>query len=128
MKNQKASSSETPSNIQSELSRKYDQSVSVPTIIDRERKLGYYQEHKKKKHHDREVLTRYSGERIHHDSSHHKFAPNSQEKWYLITSLDDNSTFMLYADSHSIFRFVQGRNILNYKHSMFTDDVDPPST
>lgn len=141
--------------IRSELLRKYDQSVSVPTIIDRAKKLGYYQEHKKQKHHDREVLTRYSGELIQHDSSHHKFAPNSQEKWYLITSLDDHSRFMLYADlvprettwthilalkeviqnfgipyayyvdCHSIFRFVQGRDSLHYKHSIFTDDVDP---
>ena len=123
--------------IQSELSRKYDQSVSAPTIIDRAKKLGYYQEYKKQKHHDREVLTRYSGELIQHDSSHHKFAPNSQEKWYLITSLDDHSRFMLYADlvphayyvdCHSIFRFVQGRDSLYYKHSIFTYDVDPPIT
>ena len=123
--------------IQSELSRKYDQSVSVPTIIDRAKKSGYYQEHKEQKHHDREVLTRYSGELIQHDSSHHKFAPNSQEKWYLITSLDDHSRFMLYADlvpyayyvdCHSIFRFVQGRDSLYYKHSIFTYDVDPPIT
>ena len=144
--------------IRSELLRKYDQSVSVPTIIDRAKKLGYYQEHKKQKHHDREVLTRYSGELIQHDSSHHKFAPHSQEKWYLITSLDDHSRFMLYADlvprettwthilalkeviqnfgipyayyvdCHSIFRFVQGRDSLYYKHSIFTYDVDPPIT
>ena len=40
-------------------------------------------------HHDREVLTNYAGEIVQHDSSHHKWSPYAQEKWYLITSLDD---------------------------------------
>ena len=96
----------------------------------------------KKTVHDREVLTRYAGELIQHDSSYHLWAPASEEKWYLITSLDDYSRFMLYAvliktetswahilalqtvilqyglpycyyvDSHSIFRFVRGRALM----------------
>jgi hypothetical protein len=46
--------------------------------------------------HDREVSTNYAGELIQHDSSYHLWSPSAKEKWYLITSLDDYSRFMLY--------------------------------
>jgi len=42
-------------------------------------------------------LTYYPGELIQHDSSHHQFSPFADSKWYLITSLDDFSRFILYA-------------------------------
>jgi hypothetical protein len=133
----------------------YHQKVSLPTIIDRAKKHGFYLKRPQKTAHDREVLTRYAGELIQHDSSHHLWAPASQEKWYLITSLDDYSRFMLYAvllktetswahilalqtvilrhglpysyyvDSHSIFRFVRGRDSLWYKHHLLTDEATP---
>jgi len=133
----------------------YHQKVSLPTIIDRAKKHGFYLKKPKKTTHDREVLTRYAGELIQHDSSHHLWAPASREKWYLITSLDDYSRFMLYAmllktetswahilalqtvilryglpytyyvDSHSIFRFVRGRDSLWYKHHLLTDETTP---
>jgi len=133
----------------------YHQKVSLPTIIDRAKKHGFYLKKPKKTAHDRELLTHYAGELIQHDSSHHLWAPASQEKWYLITSLDDYSRFMLYAvliktetswahilalqtvilryglpytyyvDSHSIFRFVRGRDSLWYKHHLLTDETTP---
>jgi hypothetical protein len=133
----------------------YHQKVSLPTIINRAKKHGFYLKKPKKTAHDREVLTRYAGELIQHDSSYHLWAPASQEKWYLITSLDDYSRFMLYAillktetswahilalqtvilqyglpyryyvDSHSIFRFVRGRDSLWYKHHLLTDEATP---
>ena len=133
----------------------YHQKVSLPTIIDRAKKHGFYLKKPKKTTHDREVLTRYAGELIQHDSSHHLWAPASREKWYLITSLDDYSRFMLYAmllktetswahilalqtvilryglpytyyvDSHSIFRFVRARDSLWYKHHLLTDETTP---
>jgi hypothetical protein len=83
------------------------------------------------------------------------WAPAAQQKWYLITSLDDHSRFILYAallkretswahilalqtvflkygcpisyyvDSHSIFRFVQGRDSVWREHHLFTDEIDP---
>jgi len=34
---------------------------------------------------------------IQHDSSYHLFSPADGEKWYLITSIDDYSRFLLYA-------------------------------
>jgi hypothetical protein len=141
--------------IRDRLRTTYHQKVSLPTIINRAKKHGFYLKKPKKTAHDREVLTRYAGELIQHDASHHLWAPASQEKWYLITSLDDYSRFMLYAvliktetswahilalqtvilryglpysyyvDSHSIFRFVRGRDSLWYKHHLLTDETIP---
>jgi hypothetical protein len=105
--------------------------------------------------HDREVLTNYAGELIQHDSSYHLFSPAAKEKWVLITSLDDYSRYILhaellrkestwahiaalqsvflqygmpfsyYVDSHSIFRFVRGRDALWYQHHQLTDEAAP---
>jgi hypothetical protein len=138
------------------LETKYNQKVSLPTIIDRAKKNNFYLKRKPKKaSHDREVVTNYIGELIQHDSSHHLWSPPAREKWHLITSLDDFSRFILYAtflkretswahilalqtvvlkygapflyyvDSHSIFRFVQGRDSLWRKHYTLTDEADP---
>lgn len=141
--------------IKDRLRATYHQKVSLPTIIDRAKKHGFYLKKPKRTLHDREVLTHYAGELIQHDSSHHLWAPAAQEKWYLITSLDDYSRFMLYAvliqketswahilalqtvilrfglpyayyvDSHSIFRFVRGRDSLWYQHHLLTDVTTP---
>jgi len=141
--------------IQDRLKGQYHQKVSLPTIIDRAQKHGFYLRKPKRTLHDREVLTHYAGELIQHDSSHHLWAPAAHEKWYLITSLDDYSRFMLYAvliqketswahilalqsvilryglpyayyvDSHSIFRFVRGRDSLWYQHHLLTDETTP---
>lgn len=60
---------------------KYDQKVSLPTIIDRAKKHGFYFKKKKKRAiHDREVLTNFVGELIQHDSSYHLWAPAAKEK------------------------------------------------
>ena len=137
------------------LYKKYKQEVSLPTIIDRAKKGDFYLKKKQKKTHDREVLTNYVGELIQHDASYHLFAPHADKKWYLITSIDDFSRYLLYAallkresswahihglevvivthgfpvsyyiDSHSIFRFVRGRDEMHYKHHLQTDDTDP---
>lgn len=133
----------------------HHQKVSLPTIINRAKKNGFYLPRAKKTAHDREVLTHYAGELIQHDSSYHLWAPAAQEKWYLITSLDDYSRLILYAvlrkketswahiqalqtiflryglpyayyvDSHSIFRFVQGRDSLWRNHHLLTDEANP---
>jgi hypothetical protein len=118
------------------LKDKYDHKVSLPTIIDRAKRFGFYDKAKKKKAHERQVLTNYIGELLQHDSSHHKWSPYAKDKWYLITTLDDYSrkilygdflesetswahiqsaeqttlkygiAYSFYVDSHSIFRFV----------------------
>jgi len=77
---------------------KYGISVSLPTIINRAKDNGYYQKKIAKKIHDREVLTNLVGELIQHDSSHHQWSPYMDKKLYLITSIDDYSRLLLYAD------------------------------
>jgi len=141
--------------IKNRLQITYRQKVSLNTIIHRAKEHGFYLKKPKRITHDREVLTRYAGELIQHDSSLHLWAPAAQEKWYLITSLDDYSRFILYAtlvkketswthilalqtvilrcglpyayyvDSHSIFRFVQGRDSFWRKHHLLTDEATP---
>jgi len=141
--------------VKERLEKNYDQKVSVNTVIDRAKKYNFYLKRRKKKSHDREVSTNYIGELIQHDSSLHLFAPAAQKKWYLITSLDDHSRYMLYArfivkessyshirgletvftkhgipycyyvDSHSIFRFVQQRDSIWRKHYTLTDQATP---
>jgi hypothetical protein len=141
--------------IKDRLRKTYRQKVSLNTIIHRAKKHGFYLKKPQRAIHDREVLTRYAGELIQHDSSHHLWAPAAKEKWYLITSLDDYSRFLLYAvlvrketswthilalqtvilrhglpfayyvDSHSIFRFVRGRDPLWYQHHLQTDETTP---
>jgi hypothetical protein len=141
--------------IKDRLKKTYRQKVSLTTIIRRAKTHGFYLKKPKRTTHDREVLTRYVGELIQHDASYHLWAPAAQEKWYLITSLDDYSRLILYAalvkkettwthilalqtvilkyglpycyyvDSHSIFRFVQGRDSNWRKHYLLTDEATP---
>jgi len=72
--------------------------VSVTTIIDRAKKLGCHKPRRKRKVHEREVLTASIGALVQHDSSLHQWSPFAQEKWYLITSIDDYSRKILFAD------------------------------
>jgi len=140
--------------VKEQLKIKFEQQVSLPTIINRAKKHNFYLKKPKHKVHDREVLTNYVGELIQHDSSLHKWSPYASEKWYLITSIDDFSRYLLYAvllrkettwahimalqalflkhglpssiyaDSHSIFRFVQSRDSVWRKHYLLTDEAD----
>jgi hypothetical protein len=129
--------------------------VSLPTIITRAQRLGCYQPHPRKKVHDREVVTTAIGALIQHDASHHRWSPYAQDRWVLITSLDDFSRKILYADlfeqettwahiraaevlmrtygiplryyvdSLRVFRFVQGRDSFWRRHILQTDEADP---
>lgn len=141
--------------IKNQMESKYKQNVSLPTIIKRAKEHGFYIKKPEHKPHTREVITNYVGELIQHDTSMHRFSPYVKEFWYLITSLDDFSRFLLYAallrfesswahikalestslryglplsyyvDSHSIFRFVRERDELWYKHNKTTDEATP---
>lgn len=128
--------------------------VSTTTIIERAKKLGCHKPRRKRKQHDREVLTASVGALIQHDSSFHLWSPFAENKWYLVTSIDDYSRKLLFADfflkettwahiqavqtliqayglplryyvdSLRVFRFVQGRDSNWRKHVLETDDVD----
>jgi hypothetical protein len=142
--------------VQKRLEKTYKQTASLATIIRHAKATGYYlPKRNKPRTHAREVLTSHIGELIQHDASYHLWAPDSGAKWTLITSLDDHSRFLLYAqlvehesswahiqalehvvikygapmayytDSHSIFRYVKGRDQRHMSFERFTDDVDP---
>lgn len=128
--------------------------VSTTTIIKRAKSYGcYIPIRKSKDHHDREVITSSVGELIQHDASHHKWSPFADNKWVLITSLDDYSRMLMYADfvetetswahiqaaqylMHTfgiphryyvdnlrVFRFIQHRDSTWKKLILGTDDV-----
>jgi hypothetical protein len=129
--------------------------VSVPTIIQRAKRLGCHKPRRKAKTHDREVVTTAVGALVQHDASLHLWSPYAQEKWTLITSIDDYSRKLLFADfftqetswSHiqaaqrlmqqygiplryyvdnlRVFRFVQYRDSFWRNHVLQTDEVDP---
>ncbi len=128
--------------------------VSLTTIIKRAKQLDCHKPRRKRKAHDREVLTAAIGALIQHDASLHQWSPFAQEKWYLVTSIDDYSRKLLFADffakettwthmratqavlqqnglplryyvdSLRVFRFVQGRDSFWRKHVLETDEVD----
>lgn len=73
--------------------------VSPTTVVKRAIQQGAYLPKKKRKaRHDRQVLTAAAGDLIQHDASLHKWSPYAEQKWSLITSLDDYSRLLLYAD------------------------------
>jgi hypothetical protein len=132
---------------------KQDIQVSVPTIIQRAKQLDCYKPQRKHKVHTREVMTTAIGALIQHDASIHLWSPYASEKWTLITSIDDYSRMLLFADLVSqetswahiqaaqtlmqtfgiplrfyvdnlrVFRFVQNRDQVWKKHILETDDV-----
>lgn len=127
--------------------------VSLSTIINRAKANGYYLAKPARKIHDREVLTNLAGELAQHDSSLHQWSPYLKEKFYLITTIDDYSRLLLYAelvaqenawahilalksvflqygcpfkyypDQHSIFRYVKDRD-KNRPHNTFRQFTD----
>jgi len=129
--------------------------VSLPTIIDRAKALGCHQGRPKKKAHDREVVTTAVGALIQHDASHHLWSPYADRKWVLISSLDDYSRkilfadffeaettwthiqasealfrryglpFCYYVDSLRVFRYVHKRDSFWYNTVLKTDEADP---
>ena len=129
--------------------------VSTTTITTRAKALGCYRPHRKSQVHDRQVLTAAIGALVQHDASVHLWSPYAAEKWTLITSIDDYSRKLLFADffphetawAHiqaaqtlmqtyglplryyvdnlRVFRFVQKRDSFWRNHVLTTDDVDP---
>lgn len=133
--------------------RKKKIQVSVPTIIQRAKQLDCYKPQRKRKVHDRMVVTSAIGALIQHDASLHLWSPYASEKWTLITSIDDFSRLLLFADfvteesswAHiraaqalmqafglplryyvdnlRVFRFVSERDSVWRKNILNTDDI-----
>lgn len=84
--------------VRDDLLKEHGVKISVPTIISRAKDNGFYLPKREHKVHDREVITNFAGELVQHDSSLHQWSPFSEDKWHLITSLDDYSRGLLFAD------------------------------
>lgn len=128
--------------------------LAVQTVINRAKDWNFYLSGKpKKKCHDREVITDAVGMLMQHDSSTHLWSPFATEKWCLITTIDDHSRKLLfaelfenetvwnhikavesvtleygagmsyYADNHSIFRFICHRDSIWQHQILGTDDA-----
>lgn len=124
--------------VRDEVERKTGKRVSAETVRKRAHEWNFAViKTRKEKAHARMILTEKPGVLLQHDSSVHLFAPFSEKRYYLITTLDDFSRKLLYArfceeetawdhimavkmvilrfgipvsyyvDNHSIFRFVQ---------------------
>lgn len=127
--------------------------VSLATVIRRAKVNNFYKAKVAGKVHDREVITNFPGELLQHDSSVHLWSPYMDEKLYLITTIDDYSRLILYAelvekentwnhilalksvflqygcplkyypDQHAIFRYVKDRDKLR-PHNHFNQFTD----
>jgi len=90
-------------------------SASTTTITARAKALDCYRPRPKRKVHDREVLTTSIGALVQHDASLHLWSPYAQEKWTLITSIDDYSRKLLFADFFPVettWNHIQAARIL----------------
>jgi hypothetical protein len=141
--------------VRDELVERTGTALSIETVRRRAHTWGFVTGTRKKHAvHDRAVLTTAVGQLFQHDSSTHLWSPFAEEKWVLITTLDDYSRRLLYAaliqdetswahiqaaeavltgigvgtayyaDSHSIFRFVCNRDSIWRMQRKRTDDVD----
>lgn len=140
--------------VRDNVAERLNNNISSQTVRNRAKKWGYYiPERKKDKSHTREVVTQAPGMLLQHDSSHHKWSPYAEKRWALITTIEDFSRYLLYAefferettwthiqavesvvlnwgiglsyyvDSHSIFRFVSHKDSIWHRQVKGTDDV-----
>lgn len=106
--------------VRDEVRRHTGQTISVQTVRNRAKAWGYYLYRRKKaKALPREVMTDAVGMLLQHDSSHHKWAPYAARKWTLITTLDDHSRYLLYAElveQESTWAHIQALQDVVLKH------------
>lgn len=108
--------------------------VSAQTVRNRAKAWGFYlPQRQPKTKHTRVVLTTATGLLLQHDASHHLWSPFADKKWVLITTLDDYSRMLVYADfweeettwSHImalkgvVTKYGVGSNYYTDNHSIF---------
>jgi hypothetical protein len=85
--------------VRDEVVKRIGRTVSAQTVRNRAKAWGFYlPPPSSKKKHVRVVMTTAVGLLLQHDASHHIWAPDSGVKWTLITTLDDYSRMLLYAE------------------------------
>jgi len=116
--------------VRDEIVRKTNQSLSAETIRNRAKEWNFIVAKPPKKAHDREVVTTAAGMLYQHDSSDHLWSPFAPSKWKLITTLEDFSRYMMYADffkHETAFAHIQAAEsvILNYGMGLayYTDSL-----
>lgn len=139
--------------VRDEVVKQFGQQISGEVVRKRAHAWGFTTAQPPPKRHDRIVQTTAVGMILQHDASDHLWTPYAEKKWQLITTLDDYSRKLLYADffehqtawahieavesvvlkygaglayyvdSHSIFRFVCYRDSVWYNLVNGTDDV-----
>ncbi|HEC79512.1 MAG TPA: hypothetical protein ENI34_10320 [candidate division WOR-3 bacterium] len=73
--------------------------ISTQTVRNRAKDWGFYRAKRKRKEKiSRVVTTEAVGMLLQHDSSHHKWSPYADKKWSLITTIEDHSRYLLYAE------------------------------
>ena len=82
--------------IRDQILKKHHEDVSLPTIIDRAKKGAstFRRPRKPPRSRGNHQLCRGT---IQHDSSHHRWSPYVDDRWCLITSVDDYSRYLLYS-------------------------------
>jgi hypothetical protein len=85
--------------VRDEVVKNIERSVSAQTVRNRAKDWGFFiSKNTYAKKHVRVVMTTSSGLLLQHDTSHHMWAPNSGVKWSMITTLDDYSRLLLFAE------------------------------
>jgi len=79
--------------------QKTSKRVCAQTVRNRAKAWGYYLPRPASKaKHIRVVLTTATGLLLQHDACHHLWSPYAERKWCLITTIDDYSRLLVYAD------------------------------
>jgi len=134
--------------------KRIKQNISAQTVRNRAQKWGYYIPKANQPNKiPREVVTEAVGILLQHDASYHKWSPFAEATWTLITTIEDYSRLLLYAelvetettwahiqavqavilsygvgllyyvDSHSIFRLVRHRRSIWQYQRVGTDEA-----
>jgi hypothetical protein len=108
--------------IRDQVVRRTGQKISAQSIRNRAKAWGYYiYKRKKDKKIPREVVTQAAGMLLQHDTSHHKWAPYADQQWSLITTIEDHSRYLLYADlveQESTWRHIQAAQSVILKYGV----------
>jgi hypothetical protein len=85
--------------VRDEVVKRTEIKVSAQTVRNRAKSWGYHiAKPKSQNKHTRVVLTTATGLLLQHDASHHQWAPLADRRWSLITSIDDYSRLLVYAE------------------------------
>lgn len=140
--------------VRDEVAKRSGRNISAEVVRGRAHTWGFeVSRPKDKRKHDWTVLTSAPGQLLQHDASTHLWSPYAKEKWVLVTTLDDWSRKLLFADfyeeetafahieaaesvilahgaglayyvdNHRIFRFVCHRDSFWKTQVKGTDDV-----